>query len=172
MANNSLFFFPSGGEFEMDAMSATSLTSQDTVYVYRIVLPGNISIRYVNWRLDTGVSSGKFGISIYSEDGNTRILDTGPITADIGSPGYLSQDLGSQVALTAGTYWLAFSGNSASIQVRALLSPGKYALIGNPSGTPICGTAANASSGGQNPSTLGTITGTSSIILPGFVFKS
>lgn len=130
--------------------------SSNKTWVFRLFLPATITVNSVVWRIATG-EAGKFiSFGIYSIDGLTRHLDTGPVScASNNTVG--TKTLGSPVTLTPGMYWLAWTSDSISMSFNAI-GYGVNAAAIRENGTFQYGHGSNASSAGQLPATLGSIT--------------
>jgi hypothetical protein len=79
------------------------------MYVGRVVISAPILANEITWRNGVHSSNGTMDISLYSDDGQTRVFSV--TTATITSTGYKTTTL-SSVAIEAGVYYIAFNGNS------------------------------------------------------------
>lgn len=117
----------------------------------------------VNGVTDSAGNSAGFGI--YSSDGNTKICDSGAIstTAWAGAANYA---LSGSCTFGPGYFIYAWTSNSTTPTARSMgASTNFYTAINNGTGT-VLGTAANASSGGVLPSTLGSLTDSAGLTIP------
>lgn len=126
----------------------------DRVYVMRVFMPYNMLVSRIATRIDT-VGVGKFwGTGLYSEDGNTLVIDSGPLSAS--TTGIKSATF-SPVFLEAGMYWYAWTCDSSTPAVPGAAITLNTAVI-TEDGTEQFGFVANASAAGQLPSTMGSFT--------------
>jgi hypothetical protein len=124
---------------------------------YQFVCPYSITLTKYAVRVETGVASTTGNIGVYSEDGNTKLIDFNFSTAS--SSTNLTGTF-SSVSLVGGTaYWLVGASGSTSVTVSDIgVSLGGSAIVGLINGNSSKnGTAANTLSGGVLPATLGTI---------------
>lgn len=136
------------------ADSTNPETGVNQVRCCRFLIPIEITVASLHFEVTTGDSGKVVNLGIYSADGNTLLCNTGAVS--ITSTGAKSVTLGSPVTLPAGMYWLAWTGNSSALRMRGVAADAT-AFIN--AGTAQIGTAANSSSVGVFPSTLGAITG-------------
>lgn len=118
----------------------------------RFLIPIEITVASLHFEVTTGDSGKVANLGIYSSDGNTLLCNTGAVS--ITATGAKSVTLGSPVTLPAGMYWLAWTGNSSALRMRGVAAD---ATAFTNAGTAQIGTAANSSSVGVFPSTLGAI---------------
>jgi hypothetical protein len=157
-------FWSAGIHLPAFGNSVTSITVSVTtnqVCVFQFVLPYSITISTVSTAITTGSSGKHVNFGIYSAAG-AKLIDSGAISAATSS----TQEVVSitPVTLPAGVYYFAQSADSSSVQVEGFaanasslfkaqaLANGVYVAI-----------AANSTSAGVMPSTLGTLSYTSYI---------
>lgn len=127
------------------------------VKVRKFNLPYSITIAEFAGRVTNAVSGKFVGFGIYSSDGNTLHIDTGPISA--ASLGAIV-DTFTPVTLSVGWYWFAWTADDTTIQMASsAIDANVAAHVWNGNSIVHMGAAANASTAGQLPATLGTITG-------------
>lgn len=131
----------------------------NTVYCAKVIIPARITVSALSFYVGTGVASQYAALALYSADGNTKLLDTGAVS--VASSGVKTVTFGTPVTLEPGMYWYAWTCTSTGVAWRAAYyatsSSNELAIMN--AGTVHSGTAANTSSAGVMPSTLGTITG-------------
>lgn len=130
--------------------------SANQVRVMRFRLPVSITVTKISLRV-AGASAGNFGaVGIYSNDGNTLLIDSGPQSTTSGNT--VKTATVSSYTLNAGTDYLwAWTSNSTVPTFSSLAgSTGLQDLLNDSTNNIF--SAANASSAGQLPSTLGTLT--------------
>jgi hypothetical protein len=136
---------------------AVAGTTPNQITVFQFQLTSTYVISKVTIRVVTGAAASTMNFGIYSSTGS-KLLDSGAITTATSSTNE-TVTLGSSVTLTPGTYYFA---QSASGSVSTALSlpqgiPASSPTILNLNAVRV-GQAANATSGGVMPATLGTIT--------------
>jgi len=137
-----------------DASTTVSFAA-NTTKVSPITIPYKMTITKVYFEVTSGHTAGRYvGVGVYSADGNTRHIDTGP--QDIVSSGVKVVTLGASVTLNSGPYLLAVTESSGSVILRSV-TLGTTAPLLN-AGADVYGLG-NVGSAGQLPATLGTITG-------------
>lgn len=132
----------------------TISTTANQVTVWKFTLPYSITINKVsvNCTTSTGTNSCNFGI--YSSAGS-KLLDSGVFTF---SGAGLQTNTISPVTIASGTYYFAQSATTGNIQVTGALSPSTSVTDFMNTISTTMGQAANSTSGGVMPSTLGSIT--------------
>jgi hypothetical protein len=163
------YFFGGQSYSNVSDNSGGSIQLDGTVGVVQLILDSKWVISAASAFCITGNGSGaKATAAIYSLDGNTKLLDCGSNAFDMSTASQTTSRVTfSPVTLNPGVYWFAWSSNSASggsmllhddvSSLSALLNNWSYPY--SASVPPIrFGTAANPTSGGAMPSTLGTIT--------------
>lgn len=153
-----------------------------TVFAVQLILESKWVISKLAAMCVTG-SNLSFTAGLYSEDGNTKLIDAGAGAFSLaGSQRYLTVTLGSPVTLPAGIYWFAFgapSGANGSVVAHELGTWVTQLINGidlaNPQVTPTrIGIAANTLTGGNAlPSTLGVVTAldhTNPVRIPAVIF--
>ncbi len=145
--------------------------SVNQVVIWQFVLKFTITIRNITTNTNVGTgswnSAGKhYSVAIYSADGTTKLLDTGPLSPS--ANGNITTAV-TPVTLTPGVYWfaqtadaLAGSSGLKNIAYGASDSNGNSIAYGYAALTtfvhPRYAIAGNASVAGQMPTTLGTLT--------------
>jgi hypothetical protein len=146
------WMFPYGSWF---GVAASLITSANQVRVARLYLPTRITVNSIHFNVATPSAGGLCSVGVYSDDGNTKLIDSGAQSTTAG--GLVSATLGAAVTLGPGWYWLAYTSDNATSAItgQAAATAQNNVLNG---GTAQVGAAANASSAGVLPSTLGTVT--------------
>jgi hypothetical protein len=139
-------FPPTGG---------TALGLGTTKLVYGIQLLTQHTIRKITFRIDTAVAASNVVIGLYSQDGNTRYLNTGLIPST--TTGIKVATISPAVVIPAGLYFVFISGDTAGIQVDGVSIAANLAALANQNSI-YCGNSANGITGGNAPTTLGAIT--------------
>lgn len=159
-----------------------SSLSANTVVAVQIVLQATWKISSMAVFCITGSSIQGFAAGLYSIDGNTKLIDSGPITIPAASQKYIPAVLGSPVTVPPGVYWFAYGATTNSGQPSILAHQEEIwftAMINgidftNPQTLPTrYGTCANPLSAGALPATLGAITpldNTDSQFVPAVLF--
>lgn len=148
------FFIPPYDYF--DASSSAAMGSANQVRVALFYLDRKITINSVHFEVATASASTNGSMGIYSSDGNTLHVTTGAVATT--STGLKNTTLGSTVTLDPGFYYFAWTNSSTTPAFGVGLIDANAYNIPNAGSMKLLGTAANASSGGALPSTLGTIT--------------
>ena len=153
-----------GTVFTYDSSSAL-VGSANEVRVVLFYAPMQITVDRVALNGATDSASNKAGVGIYSANGNTKICDSGAISTTSWS-GAANYALSSSCTFGPGFYYYAWTADSTTPTVRSAGSiTNYYNPLNNGSGT-VLGTAANASSGGVLPSTLGALTDSAGLAVP------
>jgi len=155
-------FVGAGFPFPSAFYNNTTLTAQalsgsaNIITAVQFQLLASYTIRKISLRVGTGVASSSVNIGIYDSSGN-RLIDSGAI-ATTASGTNQSVTLGTPVTLAPGTYYFAQSATGSTNTVLAFgLALNGSANLLNLNSVRV-GQAANATSGGVMPATLGTIT--------------
>jgi hypothetical protein len=150
------YFQPSIGPQSLQSVIGTQ--ANNSVVAYQFILNFTISVKHIS-AVITNVGGGFVSFAIYSADGQTRLIDTGPI-GSTGTP--LTTTLGSAVVLTPGVYWFAQTSTSNSDAVLLYNNSATASFWSNQlaiaSVAPKIIKAGNASVAGQMPTALGTMT--------------
>jgi hypothetical protein len=145
------------------------VTSDNQVKVFRLTVPLPIDVSRIIWATATvSATNCDYGaVGVYTLDGNTKLIDSGAVAYSTNDQ-YNNIDI-TDVYLEAGEYWLAYTATDTgtSCAVLCAADPGRttvpnFEVLMNTQ-TVFIGTAANPSSSGALPSTLGTITGNSDV---------
>lgn len=130
-------------------------TVNNNVIVVLFVIPWPITITKASINVTTLQAASTVTMGIYSSDGNTKILDTG--TFDSSTTGVKTNTF-TGVLIPAGAYYFAQSTSNTGVQTENFGATTNRNNYLNTTGGPRQGTAANSTSGGVLPSTLGAIT--------------
>lgn len=136
------------------ASAPSSVINQVTVFQF--VLGIAYTIRTTSISVVGGQAGGTANFGIYSMAGN-KLLDSGIFSTAVGST-QLSNTLGAPVVLSAGTYYFAQSA-SATVPTVTVFNLGSLPLVKAQALAAgiYAATAANSTSGGVMPSTLGAL---------------
>ena len=159
-----------GGILYPNSSSAATetLNNANDVHVYQFVLPFRAVVRNITFNVFT-LEAGKFaGFGLYDVDGN-RLVHTGAVS--VAGTGDKSTAV-TAVTIEPGVYFLAWTadGTTFAYTTQLNISTGIMADMWNQNATRI-GVAANASSAGVLPATLGTITAQVTVVLPIVFFE-
>lgn len=158
------FFFGPGIFLPISAISRSTGASwvpvPNQVSVIQFVLDVTFQISKVSINIIANAIGKHAGFGIYSGDGNTKIIDSGPMALD--SITVLTSSIGPFV-LAPGTYFYAQTSDTttATLNTSSSVSLNDAALMNANSSFPRYAVAANASVAGQLPTTLGTLTAVS-----------
>jgi hypothetical protein len=139
--------------------SGSNAVSANQVRVFPVWVPFRITVAAIYFLITANQVSGRHAAAgLYSSDGNTLLIDSGPINLTNAQP----LQTGNAVVgtLAPGWYLLAITCDNASPSFATFGADANLNTIIN-GGAAKTGTAANSSSGGQLPSSLGTITAVS-----------
>lgn len=160
------FSLPGNGGLPFVTDSSNALAgSANEVRVALFYAPVRITVDRVGLNGVTDSASQNAGVGIYSADGNTKICDSGAIstTAWAGAANYA---LSASCTFGPGYFYFAWTASSTTPTVRSGAAiTNFFAPLNNGTGT-VLGTAANTSSGGVLPSTLGSLTDSNSLAIP------
>ncbi|KKL86480.1 hypothetical protein LCGC14_1944300 [marine sediment metagenome] len=139
-----------------------SVTTAGTVFVstnnqvraFLFVLPFREIVRRITITITNSIASSLVGVGIYDKDGN-RLLHSGAI--DSSSAAVISTTI-TAVTLEPGVYYFAQTTNDTTVQARIWSAVNVTGPILNEGTLKLVGSAANSSSSGVLPATLGTIT--------------
>jgi len=146
---------PTTAVYGQSITPATVGTTANQLNVIEFYLQTAFTIRTVSCYVDTAVASSTANFGIYSSLG-AKLVDSGAMST--ATTGTVTVTLGTAVVLAPGVYYFAQSATSTSVQVAGIAFE-SAALVGmlNSRGSVKVGQAANATSAGVMPSTLGTI---------------
>lgn len=118
------------------ALSAVNWNASTTAHVTQFVVPVAITADSISFYVDGTPSAGTVDIGIYSEDGQTQLLNH--TTASLSGSGLKTETLASPLSLSPGVYYLAVVPNgSASINIYGWQSTNIVGpLISDPTGAP------------------------------------
>ena len=142
-------------------------SANNIVYSYILTLQAQIVVNSVTFEVVGTAASSNGSVAIYNLAGTTKLIDTGAVSTT--TNGIKATTLGTPVTLPAGNYRLAItdSVDTATFLGSSIVGNGTAAINTINSGTYVyVGSAANSSSGGVCPSTLGTITAVNTINAP------
>ena len=160
------FHVPGNGGVPFTAdVSGTLAGSGNEVRVVLILVPNRITVDRiaVNGVVDSAGNNAGFGI--YSSDGNTKICDSGAISTTSWA-GASSYALSSSCTFGPGYFYYAWTASSTTPTARSNSGITNFYTAVNAGTGTVLGTAANASSGGVLPSTLGTLTDSAGLTIP------
>jgi hypothetical protein len=143
--------------------------SNNQVKFWRFEVTRSIKVASLSFEIAAAVGSSNAGVSIYSSDGLNKLIDSGAIGS--GTTGVKTATLGTSVLLTKGHYLLAYTVTDTGVTFRAVALASSLNNLINV-GTVHRGQAGNSSSGGVNPSSLGTITTSSTTAVPVVLLNS
>jgi len=124
------------------------------ITAFQFVLPYSITISRVSVIIDTAQAGATVNVGIYSAAGS-KLLDSGGLSAS--STGAVHATI-TPVALAAGVYYFAQSASNTAVAVETLQpASSKDVNMLNALSVKV-GQAANSTSGGLMPATLGTLT--------------
>ncbi len=153
---------PAGGTFTTSASGGTN-----TVYIVRFTLDRMLQVSTVHMSVGTGSVGNNLSFGIYSNDGNTLLVNSGTISTT--STGIKSVTLGSPVTLNAGVYLFAYTTQNTTMRYAGFTALNSTAMdIANADIT-VFATAANSASSGALPSTTGALTPVNSGLNPMWV---
>lgn len=143
----------------------------NAVFVVRVEVPTQITVSTLTWMLTNPTSSGlteTVSFGLYSLDGNTKLIDSGPQAYGTTSVARVASGSFSPVTLPVGEYWFAVTFNISNINDQCtFLSLALLSTTGQPTAyweslinaqSIKLGVAANSGSSGSLPATLGAIT--------------
>ena len=136
---------------------ATFVSVADQVDVFQFVLPFRVVVGNIVTEITGAGGAGKkYSVGLYSADGNTLLVHTGALAAD--ATGILKTAISPTVTLEPGVYFFAqTTDDGATTATRINVDAFAFDLLNEGSSTRF-GNAANTSSAGVLPATLGTIT--------------
>ena len=140
-------------EFPSAVFTVPTQTANQT-RVFRFMQPLELKVAKVIFEIPTP-SGGTFGaVGVYTADGTVKLIDTGAQSFATG--GVIAVTLGAAVTLLPGWYSLAWTTDSGTPTWRSVGQPANFNILND--STVVKGSAANASSVGVLPSTLGALT--------------
>ena len=144
-----------GGTISLtEGLGGLSLSAVNQTRVHQFVLPFRVVVGQISYWVSTGGGAGKkLGFGIYDVAKNL-LLESGAVDANV--TGQATASI-TAVTLEPGVYWLAWTSDSGTVEIVAIKNLNNAVPIINEI-TPRSGIAANASSAGVLPATLGTIT--------------
>ena len=170
--STSFVMFPFNFLMGNHAFTANQVCALDNdVRVFRHTFPQHCDVSRIVWGLENDQTNCNNGsVALFSLDGNTKVVDSGA-QAYTASNTIIDVDI-VDVFVTAGSYFVAYTSNecSTSCTVTAVADPTPTsnisidALINT--GSTMIGTAANQSTAGAMPTTLGVITANNHIDRP------
>jgi hypothetical protein len=156
----------------LDGGGGMVCTATNQVVVFQFTTAVSWKISSVSAYVVTGSNGSTFNFGIYSSSGN-KLIDSGTFSGTTGSTA-LTNTI-TPVTLPVATYYFACSASSSSVTVQGFeINSIPFVNTINANGSVKVGVAANATSGGSMPSTLGTISASTytsnSISMPGAFF--
>ena len=138
--------------------NASLADSNNRVWTYQFVLPFRAIVRKIVFELITGVDASDSSFGLYNFDGTSLLVHTGAVSTDIADQGIIETAV-TAVTLEPGIYVFVQTSSSISVQAKVWnIGNQAYAMMNAGATRPFVGFAANASSSGALPATLGTIT--------------
>ena len=156
VAGQGYFFVPTIST-PTNTSAATIVGSVDEVHTMQFLLPCRAAINRLLTEVTTvGGASTLYGVALYSADRNTLLKESGAIDANTAQENITTL---TAFFLNPGLYWLAWTADTTSLQMRTTNIPGSGSLqFLSDTTTRRCGLAANAApSPGTFPATLGAI---------------
>lgn len=144
--------------------SAALVTTADDVRVALFYADRRITVDRIGYNGVTDSASNNAGFGIYSFDGNTKICDVTVSTTSWA--GATNAALSASCTFGPGYYWYAWTASSTTPTIRSGSALTNYFAPVNTGTGGMLGTAANVSSAGVLPATLGTITDTNTHPIP------
>lgn len=136
--------------------ASTGIGSANQVRCMQFPVYGTITVNKIAFRTVVGTGGTNGAVGVYSLAGS-RLIDSGP-KSSAGSGSYLETTLGAAVILTPGEYlWCQTADSTSPTFMSVSTAVGMLTLYTQNQTTAIY-SAANASSAGQLPATLGTLT--------------
>ena len=166
------------GPFWASSFAETAMLAANTVYCLRIMLSYRVKVATIYGVIGATGAAGKLvGYGIYSSDGNTLILDSGPLSTTNANT-VVSKTLTTPTSIGPGAFIYAACCDSVTpifpgfVQSAAAGAGSNSNLLLNAGADDIIGSAANASVAGQLPTTLGTITAlATAVVMPSAKFS-
>lgn len=157
----------------MAGLGSTAITSlvsgsANQVRAWQCVLPYSVTINKVSIEVQVNSAAQTCNVGIYSADRTTKLVDSGTFDMAVGAgaPGTTrTNTLGAPVTVS-GPIWVGFSCSDTTAAIGAAgaaLGANVGQLFGNIGGGPIMGSAANATSAGVMPASLGTISAATAV---------
>lgn len=149
----------------LGALGTVAHSPANLVRAFRFFLPHGLVVAKLTVQISTLFSGGLCSVGIYSADGNTKLIDSGTISTT--TTGIKDVTLGATVSLPVGFYWFAWTqDNTTSRFAGDGFNNVNVIALYNGASTTQMGDAANSSSSGVLPSTLGTVTGVGTASTP------
>jgi hypothetical protein len=149
--------FTPGFGLPVAVTETTTLSGANLVRAIQIVLPLRVVVGKLVFEVTTTSASDLCSVGIYDKDKN-RLFHSGAVSTT--SAEIKDINLASSVTLEPGVYWSAWTGDNTTFKLRAAVT-GTTANAIFRTNSSRCGAAANSSSSGVLPATLGDITGAS-----------
>lgn len=160
------FALPGGGGIPIVGDTSVALVgSADEVRVVLFYAPMRVTVNRIGANGVTNGSGNNAGFGIYTADGNTKVCDSGAISTTSWS-GAAAYTLSGSCTFGPGYYYYAWTADNTTPTIRSGSAFTNYFAPLNVGTGTVLGTAANASSGGVLPSTLGTLTDSNSLAVP------
>lgn len=141
----------------------------NTVVCYQLMVSVPITIRKATIAVSGTAGGATINAGIYTLDGNTKLMD---VSFSAAASGIQTAALGTPLTLSPGVYWFAFSNTGQpNVSFGPSLQAGPTSLIAAMNkNVQRIGTAANVTSGGVMPASLGALSAYSSA-LPVFLLE-
>ena len=160
------FALPGGGGIPIVGDTSVALVgSANEVRVVLFYAPMRVTVDRIGANGVTNGSGNSAGFGIYTADGNTKVCDSGAISTTSWS-GAAAYTLSGSCTFGPGYYYYAWTADNTTPTIRSGSAFTNYFAPLNVGTGTVLGTAANASSGGVLPSTLGTLTDSNSLAVP------
>lgn len=137
-------------------IGTANVNPANQVRVYRFRHNARLLVTRLAFAIATASSGGFASVGLYNADGTTLLIDSGPQSTTSG--GTLELENPADYDLVPGTYILAWTADNVTATLRTMALDANLATLIN-AGEVEIGTAANASTAGQLPGTLGALTG-------------
>lgn len=135
--------------------SAAVLGSNDQVKVKQFVLPFRVVVGLISFDVTTLEAATNGGLGLY-DAGGSLVVETGAI--DVSSTGIQQITISPTSTLEPGVYFLAYTADGTTARFRGINTGSNTDNLLNAGSVAKAGRAANSSSSGVLPATLGTIT--------------
>lgn len=149
------FFVPYTIFYPQSTVSAALVTSGNQIVAIMFVLPFAITVRKVSVAVNIAAAASTIALGIYSADGNTKLVDSGPISS--ATTGIKTVTLATSVTLQPGTYFFVQTASSTTVTTDNLGAQNNRTSMLNQNANR-AGSAANTAPGSVLPATLGAIT--------------
>ena len=135
--------------------TTTALASADQVRVYQFVLPYRVLVARLAFSIATLSVGGLAGVGIHDKDKNKLFANEGISTT---TTGVKTGTVSPSVTLEPGVYYVTWTADNTTVTLFASTTGSAQGTLLNAQSAK-AGVAANTSTAGVLPATLGTITG-------------